>query len=98
MEAQLDRSTAGPDQQVRVTLCQEGRCESTTAPATQRVVQVYVTELGIDVEREGEVRVEVVDSRDRVVASTTEPFDFSRAEGDARCSGVREQEVAVAVS
>lgn len=98
VEVQLARSVAGPDREVRVVVCQEGRCESTRAPATQRVVEVYVSELGIDVEREGEVRVEVVDAEGRLVASTSVPFDFDSTREGAGCPEVREQEVALTAS
>ena len=95
VQVQLDRTTVGDGREVRVTLCQDDRCETLTAPATQYVVDVSVSELAVDLDEPGELRVEVVDARGREIAESSAGFDFEVSGGGAGCPSVREQEVTV---
>lgn len=97
VQVQLDQTTVGDDRQVRVTLCQDGQCDSVAAPATQFVVDVSVSELAIDLDLDepGEVTVEVVDASGRELATSVATFDFDASSDGLGCASVREQEIAV---
>lgn len=98
LEVQLDRSTVGDDHEVRIGLCQDDRCQEVTAPATQYVVDVALSDLDVDPDEPGEVLVDVVDGAGRTLGTTSAALDLRTVSEGPGCPTTREQEISVTAS